>query len=155
MNDIFYRLWFLLLCLCCLLLLSLKFPSLGCNRCCACILSVHVWKRARACVCVTLCVRLNAMRTTVCVRCSFYSNSDASIYKTIFGLVYRAQMYPYVYTEWTIYNSYAEIYIVQSVCPIVYSLLVAPKRSSPIRWSESMYRVLCTMPMLPQQYSPK
>lgn len=59
--------------------------------------------------------------------------------KTIFGLVYPCTIY--VYRMDNIYNSYAEIYVVQSVYSIVYSLLVTPKYSSVIRWSESMYRV--------------
>lgn len=59
--------------------------------------------------------------------------------KTIFGLVYPCTIY--VYSMDNIYNSYAEIYVVQSVYSIVYSLLVTPKYSSVIRWSESLYRV--------------
>lgn len=61
--------------------------------------------------------------------------------KTIFGLVYPCTIYVYRMDLDIIYNSYAEIYVVQSVYSIVYSLLVTPKYSSVIRWSESMYRV--------------
>lgn len=66
------------------------------------------------------------------------SNSDAFVFAKRFSVwCIRAH---YMSIEWTIYIIAMQKSML-SVYSIVYSLLVTPKYSSVIRWSESMYRV--------------